>query len=107
MWLKATNIYYFTVFVGFPGGSVVKNLPPARQETLEMLVCSLIPGTEEPGGLQSVGLQSQTQLSTHTHSFCGPGIQEGLSWVGLEQGLSGVTVKLLARTAVISRLDWV
>ena len=31
-----------------------------------------IPWTEEPGGLQSIGLQSQTQLkqlSTHSHSF--------------------------------------
>ena len=25
--------------------------------------------TEEPGRLQSVGLQSQTRLTTHTHSF--------------------------------------
>ena len=59
--------------MGFPGGSVVKN-PPAMQE---MLVQSLgqedplekevathssnlvweIPWTEEPGGLQSMGLQ--------------------------------------------------
>ena len=27
-----------------------------------------IPGTEMPVGLQFVGLQSQTQLSTHTHT---------------------------------------
>ena len=27
-----------------------------------------IPWTEEPGWLQSMGSQSQTQLSTHTHS---------------------------------------
>ena len=26
-----------------------------------------IPWTEEPGGLQSMGLQSQTRLNTHTH----------------------------------------
>ena len=26
-----------------------------------------IPQTEEPGGLQSLGLQSQTQLSMHAH----------------------------------------
>ena len=63
--------------LGFPGGSVVKNLP-AVQETQEMWVWSLpglrrspggghgnplqyswwrIAWTEEPGGLQSVGLQ--------------------------------------------------
>ena len=61
---------------GFPGGSVVKN-PPAMRETQEMQVLFLgqedpleedmathssilaweIPRTEEPGGLQSMGLQ--------------------------------------------------
>ena len=25
--------------------------------------------TEEPGGLQSMGWQSQTRLSTHTHTY--------------------------------------
>ena len=83
---------------GFPGGSVVKNLP-AVQELQETWVWSLgqedplekgmathysilawrIPWTEEPSGLQSMGLQSQTQLkwlSTHTtinhrKSWCG------------------------------------
>ena len=59
--------------MGFPGGSVVKNLP-AVQETwvqclgqedpLEMgtathssILAWKIPWTEEPGGLQSMGLQ--------------------------------------------------
>ena len=58
---------------GFPGGSVVKN-PPAKQEIQvrsqgqedpleeEMATYSSIPAwgnpwTEEPGGLQSMGLQ--------------------------------------------------
>ena len=27
-----------------------------------------IPGTEEPGGLQSIGSQSQTQLNFHHHT---------------------------------------
>ena len=64
---------------GFPGGSVVKNLP-AMQEPQEMGVQSLgwedpleeemtthssilawrIPWTEEPDGLQSMGLQRVT-----------------------------------------------
>ena len=64
------------IFLGFPGGTVVKN-PPAMQETLETLVWSLgqenpleegmathssilawrIQWTKEPGGLQSKGLQ--------------------------------------------------
>ena len=67
----------------FPGGSVVKNLP-AMQENQETRTRSLgwedplekemtthssmlalvVPRTEEPGGLQSLGLKkSQTQLS--------------------------------------------
>ena len=65
-----------TKFWGFPGGSVVKN-PPAMQETQEMQVWSWsredpleegtathssilarkIPWAEEPGQLQSMGLQ--------------------------------------------------
>ena len=62
--------------MGFPGGSVVKNLP-AKQETQvqsldqkdplekEMATHSSnlawkIPSTEEPGGLQSVGTKSLT-----------------------------------------------
>ena len=69
--------------MGFQGGSMVKN-PPVMQETQEMQVRSLgwedalkegmathssilawgISWTEEPGGLQSMGLQkSQTRLS--------------------------------------------
>ena len=68
----------------FPSGAVVKN-PPAKQETqvwslgqedpLEKEMASYssilawkIPWTEEPGGLQSMGLQSQTWLSDfHFH----------------------------------------
>ena len=66
---------------GFPGGLVIKN-PPAMPETQETQVRSLgwensleegmathssilaweIPWTEEPGGLQSMGSQSLTQL---------------------------------------------
>ena len=70
------------VILGFPGGSVVKNLP-AMQETRvqslgqedplekEMTIHSSIlaweiPWTEEPGGLQSMGSQSQTRLSDYT-----------------------------------------
>ena len=75
---------FYSVYEGgcFPGGSVVKN-PPANAEDVglipgtddslkkEMATHSnilvwKIPWTEEPGGLQSVGSQSQTQLSMHT-----------------------------------------
>ena len=72
--------------VCFPGGAVVKNMP-AVQETQEMRVRSLgqedplqeamathssilaweLPWTEEPGGLQLIGLQkSQHDLATKT-----------------------------------------
>ena len=81
-------ILYFSEWLGFPGGSVVKN-PPAMQETwvlslgredpLEKEVATHsnipsweIPWMEEPGGLQSMRLQSQTAGVTegtrHTHS---------------------------------------
>ena len=73
---------------GFPSGSEVKN-PPAMQESQETEVPSLsqedpleegmathssilawkIPWMEEPGRLQSMGLQSRTQLSNFTHSL--------------------------------------
>ena len=73
--------YYFVL--GFPGGSVVKNLPvsvgDARHSRLVpgsgrslgagngnplQYSCLEIPWTEESGGLQSMGSQkSQTQLS--------------------------------------------
>ena len=66
--------------LGFPGGSVVKNLPakqgaqiwslcwenPLEKEmaTHSSILTWRIPWTEEPGGLQSTGLQkNQTQLS--------------------------------------------
>ena len=67
-------IYVQVLFsTGFPGGSVVKNLP-AMQEmqarslgqedpleegmaTHSSILAWRIPWTEEPGGLQSVGLQ--------------------------------------------------
>ena len=58
---------------GFPGGSVVKNLPasagdegsiPGQEDPLEKEMAThsstlawRIPRTEKPGGLQSVGLQ--------------------------------------------------
>ena len=63
----------------FPGGSVVKNLPASAETTGEMssipglgrspgvgignhssILAWKIPWTEEPGGLQSMGSQSQT-----------------------------------------------
>ena len=81
-------------FLGFPGGSVVKNLP-AIQETQKMWVqllawenppeegmttqCSIfpcrIPRTEEPGGLQPTGSHRAEHdwrdwAHRHTYGFC-------------------------------------
>ena len=65
--------------MGFPGGSVVKNLPsklekwvwslggedPLEKEmaTHSSILAWRIPWTEEPGGLQSMLQKSQTWLS--------------------------------------------
>ena len=57
--------------MGFPGGSVVKNLPASagnaglipesgkslEEATYSSILAWEIPRTEEPGGLQSMGLQ--------------------------------------------------
>ena len=79
---KSSCVFYFLsiYLLGFPGGLVIKN-PPAFQGTWiwslgqedplekEMAIHSSILAweiswTEEPGGLQSMGLQkSQTRLS--------------------------------------------
>ena len=62
---------------GFPSGTVVKNMPANARDIRDMgsvpglgrspgkgngypLSCLGIPSTEEPGGLQSLGLQSLT-----------------------------------------------
>ena len=79
-YIKYSSFHYKTGFIlGFPGGSVVKN-PPAnigkKVQTLgledpqekEMATHSSIlsweiPCTQEPGGLESMGLQSVRQFS--------------------------------------------
>ena len=64
---------------GFPGGSVINNLPAnagdsglilgwedpleKKMATLSSSLAWKIPWTEEPGGLQSMGSQSQAPLS--------------------------------------------
>ena len=71
---------YVSLLWGFLGGSVVKN-PPANARdagdavsvagwwwemaTHFSILAWKISWTEEPGELQSMGLQSRTQLSTH------------------------------------------
>ena len=71
-WIKGISVVYNWVS-GFPGGSVVKNLPAMQEmkfqsldqkdpleeemETHSKILAWEIPWTEEPGGLQSMGLQ--------------------------------------------------
>ena len=72
--------------LGFPGGSLVKSQPPTQgtwvpsllpEDPLEKetaahssILARSIPGTEEPGGLQSRGSQRvrQALLTVHTHT---------------------------------------
>ena len=64
--------------MGFPGGSVIKNLPANAQDVGSVPGLGRSPGerhgnplqypclenyTEKSGGLKSMGLQSQTRLS--------------------------------------------
>ena len=71
---------------GFPGNSAVKNLPTSQETWVQSLdqedplekgmapysgiLGWRIPQTEEPGGLYSMGSQSQIQLSSqHMHGY--------------------------------------
>ena len=73
--------------LGFPGGTVVKNLPASAGDTrdmgsisgsgrlpgVEMAIHSNIfaweiPWTEEPGGLQSMGSQSWMDMTEHVRT---------------------------------------
>ena len=76
--------------LGFPGGSLVKGQPPAQgtwvpsllpEDPLEKemaahssILARSIPGTEEPGGLQSMGSQrvGQALLTVHAHTHTHP-----------------------------------
>ena len=44
--------------------------PEEEMATHASILAWEIPQTEKPGGLQSIGLQSRTRLSTHTHQRC-------------------------------------
>ena len=60
----------FIDFLGFPGASAVINLPAVQETWVPSLSQEDAvlgnPWTEEPGALQSMGSQSQTQLSDET-----------------------------------------
>ena len=77
---RKTNLISDKQHRAFPSGSVVQNAPanagdwvgkvPWEEEMAphSSILAWKIPWTEEPGGLQSIGLQSQTRLNTHTHT---------------------------------------
>ena len=82
-WLKQNS---FIDSVGFPGGSVVKNLPAVQENWVQFLgwedplgkgmvthssiLAWIIPWTEEPGGLQSLGSQRvRHDWATNTFTF--------------------------------------
>ena len=99
--------FYFCVvgcnFCGFPNVSVVKNLPAAQesQETRvwflgmedpleeEMathctILAGIIPWAEEPGRLQSIGLQRVGHDWVHTHEVSSYGwVKKVVSWDGI------------------------
>ena len=59
-----------------------------REDSLEegmathsSLLAWRIPGTEESGGLWTMGSQRVGHNSAYTHAFCGSGIWEHHSWV--------------------------
>ena len=82
-WLSSSRSMYMLI-PGFPGSSVVKNLPAMqetqvwflgqedpfeKERTMHSSILSWqIQWTEEPGGLQSMGSQSQTGLSDWTET---------------------------------------
>ena len=76
-----SHVSYYSVIWGFPGVQMVKNLPATRETwitslsgkdpweegmaTHSSILAWRVPWTEEPGGLQSMGVtKSQTRLST-------------------------------------------
>ena len=76
--LKKVEVWYFK---DFPGGTVIKNLPAnagdvgltlSQEDPMEKEMaayCSILacrsPWTEEPGGLQSMGLQKNWKTTEH------------------------------------------
>ena len=90
---RETLVVFHCVYVphllwGFVGGAVVKYLPANAEEprdavsitesrrslekgmaTHSSILAWKIPWTEEPGGLQTMGLHSRTRLSAHIHTL--------------------------------------
>ena len=87
---------YVCMYVDFPGGSVGKNLPAMQETQVRSLgredplqesmvthsstLAWRIPWTEEPGGLQCIGLQSQTGLKQLSSSIMYVGINVGIKY---------------------------
>ena len=98
-------VFEMNIAMGFPDGTVVKNSPAnagdlrdkisiprlGRSPEEEMAAHSSIlawriPWTEDPGGLQSMGLQSWTQLSRHTGEDSGTPLQYSCLETPMDRG---------------------
>ena len=81
------SVQYCILFLGFPGGAVVKNLPASAGDTRDegsilksgrspgagngnhsSILAGIIPWTEESGGLQSRGGHKELGTTEHTHT---------------------------------------
>ena len=93
---KSYVCMYVCMYVDFPGGSVGKNLPAMQETQVRSLgredplqesmvthsstLAWRIPWIEEPGGLQCIGLQSQTGLKQLSSSIMYVGINVGIKY---------------------------
>ena len=104
---------------GFPGGSLVKNLPAVQEAqvrslgredplekgmaTLSSILAWRIPWTEEPGGLQSSGLPRVGHYwATNTSGHLPGSRGRGGSWL---EFLEAVSMSLTAKTTKLSSLQ--
>ena len=123
-YLNVTSIDFQFIVAGLPGW-LVKNPPViqkmwvwslGREDPLEKemathssILAWEIPWTEEPGGLQSMGLKRvRHSLATkqQQHSLCMSGICKQLCWVVLAQGLSWGCSWGICWGRIIRRFDW-
>ena len=118
MFSKARTLFFLESGGGFPGGSVVQNLPDiardvrdlgsmGREDPLEKgmetdsrILAWRIPCTQEPGRLQSMGRQSQPWLSwLSMHVF-------SLIWLMAPHWLSQIILHLFILPMSIIIFSW-
>ena len=118
MFSKARTLFFLESWGGFPGGSVVQNLPAiardmrdlgsmGREDPLEKgretnsrILAWRIPCTQEPGRLQSMGRKSQRWLSwLSMHVF-------SLIWLMAPHWLSQIILHLFILPMSIIIFSW-